>query len=573
MSLKIKIKTQIAFVNERWLTARFPEEQDIEAQEILESIPKPYTNISRSKIQGVVQSAGFALDISRRYALAALYLMFAIPGVTILHVGEKILLAINFVFGTFINLLSRFMPTTTKVTPKASAARAPETQIVLYKNPTTSPAVEVSARDASERPVVSHALNLLTLPTVSQLHSTKMVLYRPKILNFSNKHAQINTRKALQSWFKNIDNNRNSGLTNTLKRELSLSSHLKFYTYQSSIQETGHPELDYVSNNENKLVIAGLDLLENERFLTEGNFKGLFKQINLASIVTGITADSEKRLDYLAAILCISWALSAINKRLGNDVVRGSFTIINHVQVYDFFLGYVELVSGSDEHGHFKNRSSLAYSRNPTYKFSSHYTNFTNQYGIDMRFVEQGEAFGLLPHRHSHILFGLIKSNEDTNSTFFKFEPHGIGTPTDLWHHFIDYIYSTKPPKSEISHREKDVPDELQGLYDEFCEQTGEAQVGKLIKEMWQHIIDYAFKNNHNSAQHLSHEADNDWHMVFFDAAKDIKNKFEAIARTYNMDPDNLKHRFGKEAMIKYPDKHEIAETAKNHTMIRLILS
>jgi len=393
---------------------------------------------------------------------------------------------------------------------------------------------------------------------------TQIVPYSSNVLSFSNSKQTTDRTANNQRLFAMAINKlkqtpNNQDLLRTLKQEYALSSNFKIMTI-ATIHETGDRAQDFIKNNENKLILAGLNLLEDENFLNEGSYTGLFNKINLKYFKTSNSdvLDSEKRLDYLAAIICISWALSAINKKRGYDVIRGSCTITNNDSIYKFFLEYVKLVTNSNTPGYLLNSSSFAYARNPKRKLSSHYPNDSDQYGIDIRFEAAEESFGILPHGHKHILFGLIKSTPIINSTFFKFEPHGMGTFHDWLQHGIDF--ANAGTVSGVTYREKDVPSEFKKAYTMFCNRISEATDAKLVKEMWQHINKITTSYSKEEEDYL------EWHIVknndIIPEAEAAKKEFQIIASRHNMDINNLHHRCGNEVLMEFPNNNTIINAA-----------
>jgi hypothetical protein len=553
MELKIKIINQFYFARRRWITPDLTAQQIIrEAETILETqAPRSaFKNLS-IKFRTTVESVWFAIDTARRYIVAALYLAIAIPSVTIMHAGEKLMLGISFIIGSiadaFKNLLSRF--TRTRTTSNVTNFRSSNTKI-------NGLAPDVVTIELGPRPNV--------LPVTE----TQLAIYRPA-LSFSTTSETVpanNNQKIFDRLLQKIEEYECSKLFNRLKREHALSSATPSnIRIRMDVPETGDRALDYINNNENKIILAGLNLLEDEKFLDPKSYKNLFKSLELTTFLTSDQAmfGQETRLDYLAAILCISWALSAIMKNRGYDVIRGSYTIVNNNLIYKFYLGYVQLVTGSDDPGYLVNTSSFGYRRDPGNKLTSHYTDQTNQYGIDMRFEAAGEAFGILPHGHEHILFGLINSSTTVKSTFFKFEPHGLGTVSDLAKHALDFANANKV--YGVTYREKDVPGEFREIYSMFCRQTGETARAKLVKDMWEHIEEFLDRNSPSPSLHTEATPvgllGNHQKLFLGNTAREQFKQFSFI-KYKNHD---IKHRYGNEILMQYPDESSLTETAKRY--------
>lgn len=538
MELKTRIRKQYDFASDRWLNTK----DKRRANEIITepAIEQPASrslikNIS-TKIKNVVISVLLMLDIARRYTIAGLYLTVAIPSITIMHVGEKFMLGAKTTFkligNLFKNLFSKFMKSTTDSTTTT------ETRVVVYG----SNLLSFSNNHTIQRPINHKKLRDM----VESLND--MLVNDPEALNKPDLLVQ-------------------------LKKEYALINNTNIYTIADTSFETGNRVEDFITYNKHTLITTGLRLLEDEKLLNEDSYKGLFNRINLNEFITSdndlTDSQTQKRLDYLAAVICVAWALSELNKRRGYDVKRGSYTITDNDTVYKFFLKYVKLTTNSEDPGYFINYSSFAYGRNPNYKLSSHYKNDPNQYGIDMRFEPNAESFGLLPHGHKHILFGLIRSNESSTSTFFKFEEHGMGTIVDLLNHGIDFANSSKV--YGVTYREKDIPTEFKEAYSEFCRLTGEPENAKLIKDMWQHINQYTQSILKNILPESSNEESTipDWDLIknneIMAPGLKAQEQFKSITYKYKMQIAHLPYRCGSEVVMHFPDLHVIDEAEKDY--------
>lgn len=203
----------------------------------------------------------------------------------------------------------------------------------------------------------------------------------------------------------------------------------------------------------------------------------------------------------LVMAIAVSHALDAICEAENQAFSRGSIKVTDR-KLYDFYRFVGQAMNGNfDIQGKrgvfgaivarnpveiFEQAESVVkhidvqpriYDRNPNAKLSSHYRKETiEQYGMDARLYRNLEPLGLLPHRGSHILFGLIKTTpkSETFSSFVKFEPHGLGTQIDFYHHTFAFLDSLMTQVRGNARREKDVSPALFDIYKVFLTATGE---------------------------------------------------------------------------------------------------
>ena len=186
----------------------------------------------------------------------------------------------------------------------------------------------------------------------------------------------------------------------------------------------------------------------------------------------------ESRNDYLAAILCITWALY---NHAEVSVKRGSYKIgdQNH-KLYKFLVNFVQFANktvspsaimpyGSSLLHIFPGNSysRTAYSRTPPFG-SSHYKSNPDQFGIDVRFDLAGIALPLFPNGGTHLLFGDV-SMMGEKLTFLKIEETGLGTLGDFCDHSCSYAQSGVVAAD--SRREKD--NHLMPEWLAFCQAAG----------------------------------------------------------------------------------------------------
>ncbi len=177
------------------------------------------------------------------------------------------------------------------------------------------------------------------------------------------------------------------------------------------------------------------------------------------------------RMDYLAAIVAVMWAIESITPE-EDKFSRGSWKI-SDTRLADFLKGYYnyanpERVAGiSLAQGQITAANNLIYSRDPNNGLSSHYKNDKDQHGVDIRFHPQDDSCFILPpftDMRSHILFGEISGHKQT--TFLKFEMFGLGDYKQFAYHAVEFMHGGD---TTASRREKDFPPEYAKLYNDFC--------------------------------------------------------------------------------------------------------
>ncbi len=226
----------------------------------------------------------------------------------------------------------------------------------------------------------------------------------------------------------------------------------------------------------------------------------------------------ESRNDYLAAILCITWALYEYAEV---PVIRGSYTIEDQNQkLYELLLNYVkfanksEVTAGIAPHGmclaqkasrvadaatlgFFKTEpntvwgnfsavlaktSQFAYCRTPDTMMpgSSHHKKVCQeQYGIDLRFRGKESALELFPNGGTHLLFGNLGIGGEP-FTFAKIEEEGLGNTLEAGAHALSFAKAGVV--AEGSRREKD--NLLMPEWNAYCEAAGIKSGIKTVHEM-----------------------------------------------------------------------------------------
>jgi len=230
----------------------------------------------------------------------------------------------------------------------------------------------------------------------------------------------------------------------------------------------------------------------------------------------------ESRNDYLAAILCITWALYEYPKV---HVLMGSYTIEDQNQkFYELLLNYVkfanksEVTSGISPYGMclaqkasrvadaatlgffktkpttvmgnfsavFSKTSQFAYCRSPDSMIpgsSHHKKRCLEQYGIDLRFRGNESALGLFPNGRTHLLFGQLWIGEES-LTFAKIEEEGLGNTFEACKHALSYAksFAKAGQVEEGSRQEND--NLLMPEWKAYCEAAGIKSGVKTVHEI-----------------------------------------------------------------------------------------
>lgn len=179
---------------------------------------------------------------------------------------------------------------------------------------------------------------------------------------------------------------------------------------------------------------------------------------------------AEMRRNYMLAINCVMWAMYNQAALRNEAFARGSFKINDpNGRLFELLKGYVQFATGQDNPW-YTTSNDFAYPRNPAYGQSSHYTasHFkAEQYGIDMRLMGGYPTLEILPHNHSHLLFGQVEIGKE-QYTILKFEPIGLGSALEFAEHAMHFGKSGHLAGNE--RREKDIPATLKAIYQTFQE-------------------------------------------------------------------------------------------------------
>lgn len=264
----------------------------------------------------------------------------------------------------------------------------------------------------------------------------------------------------------------------------------------------------------------------------------------------------KNRQIYLAAVLCMMWAIYKEAADQGDDFSRGSYKIVDEKQqrLFECLRDYVAFVARTatpenvspygvsildttqrvatgnissffSNHGHAI--STFAYSRDPQLKLSSHYLGNRQQYGIDLRFEENEFSLPLFPFKSTHLLFGAVDC-QGQQVTFLKFEPEGLGEPTEAVAHGLSFMNSHHATGQ--SRREKDVPPTLYAAYEDFCMAVGTKSVA--IKKATVHQMhNYMFVESVDGSTLEAAEAAKE---AFLKAAKELNYAENLALRTGN---------------------------------------
>lgn len=85
-----------------------------------------------------------------------------------------------------------------------------------------------------------------------------------------------------------------------------------------------------------------------------------------------------------------------------------------------------------------------------------------SRFGIDMRFLADGNAVPILPNQGRHLHVGFFRFNDEKKGfTFFKEEAHGFGSASDKIAHAKNYFVHLLTGKSKQGPRETATPIEF----------------------------------------------------------------------------------------------------------------
>ncbi len=185
----------------------------------------------------------------------------------------------------------------------------------------------------------------------------------------------------------------------------------------------------------------------------------------------------EIRQDYLRSITSVVWALYDCALRTGDAFTQGAFNLQNK-KLQDFFLHYIiftnpnhkelGLLGGNCNHPH-------AYQR-----ISSHLSALSKeqeilQYGIDIRFGENGAARNFLPNNMTHILFipynpennkFILKPEDDCMYNFGEIAQHGVGLVRSKLEGLVGSAVSEKHQRKER------IPKEVIDTFNELIDKS-----------------------------------------------------------------------------------------------------
>jgi hypothetical protein len=203
------------------------------------------------------------------------------------------------------------------------------------------------------------------------------------------------------------------------------------------------------------------------------------------------------RQNHLTAILAMCWALTQQADDQKDPFARGSFTLVDpgH-KFYNFLLDYVKLVTQTENPQALAFEmtvSNFAYQRDPKKKQTSHHVNRSpeSQFGIDMRLAPHEGVLKVLPHQHSHILFGKLDvDGQETPLTFLKLEEIGMGSKGAILMHGINFQRSAAY-LDDSTRREKDIRPEISASFEALEALARQNQVAmpehkKTIRSMFQ---------------------------------------------------------------------------------------
>lgn len=231
---------------------------------------------------------------------------------------------------------------------------------------------------------------------------------------------------------------------------------------------------------------SGFDAPEVDLFgaLNLESFQKTVEVTNLSKlcVVSNLTrwyfksADSsyvKARKNYLTAILATCFHLVKVAGKRGELFESGSFTLVDpHHRYLNFLLGYVKLVTGSDnpiELPYLSTVSNFAYRRDPTLGGSSHHKTRSpeSQFGIDVRYEPEDCVLMMLPFLKTHILFGKLEMGQGEPLTFLKLEEMGMGSVYAAVLHGVNFT-KTRGASAHDSRKEKDIPKDVREAFEQF---------------------------------------------------------------------------------------------------------
>jgi hypothetical protein len=189
----------------------------------------------------------------------------------------------------------------------------------------------------------------------------------------------------------------------------------------------------------------------------------------------------EIRQDYLRSIISVVWALYDCALRTGDAFTQGAFHMQNK-KLQDFFLHYIifvnkdhrqlGLLGGNCNHPH-------AYQR-----ISSHLSALSKekeifQYGIDIRFGENGVSRNFLPNKMTHILF--IPYDPEHNKFILKPEDDCMYNVKEIAWHGVGLVRSkleglVGSADSENHQRKERIPKKVIQKFDQLITSSGIAR-------------------------------------------------------------------------------------------------
>lgn len=190
----------------------------------------------------------------------------------------------------------------------------------------------------------------------------------------------------------------------------------------------------------------------------------------------GPSDTEKKRKEYLTKITTMMWGIFGESVDKNEGFVRGSYKIIDpDFKLYDFLLGYVKLVTGSDDPKLLPYGCTLSnhgYRRSPRLKGSSHYKlecKNDEQFGIDIRRENYETTLKILPASKTHILFGRVTiPGSNLPITFVKFEEVGMGGLGEWFDHSLNFGASGHN-LTDADRREKDVAIDVRLAFEAAC--------------------------------------------------------------------------------------------------------
>lgn len=283
-------------------------------------------------------------------------------------------------------------------------------------------------------------------------------------------------------------------------------------------------------------ISAGLEPIESNVFIKLG-----FQETrHTTKRPAAINAEEMARMNYLASIVCVMWAIDDKSNKVGEAFERGSWRIKNDM-LFKFLHGYYDVANPTKlpsivpSKGLFIAKNNMIYPRNPEDKLSSHYKMEHNQHGIDVRFSPDDNCSFILPHGWSHILFGLLNIDRIAPNTFLKLEKFGMGDLQQVLRHGLEFMDSE--PITSAARREKDLPQGYAEAYKTFCKAANLEAKYSTIRDIHSQASDYMWDNTAEAKPKAVTDTYNNMQRILWEAIGDrINNVNSRVGNEVELD-------------------------------------